>query len=369
MSNYIKYNPIRLMLIFIVPAVCSFLTISTFFLLISLVSDYTIFSLFSTISGLIVWSLTWITFQVWIFTPNFKNLLITFLSRMWLKIWFLVNGARKNNKPTFYPNGQIKSEVDNKYGNQKEYYENGELKYIRDKKGNSKEYLPGSILYREFKNGISYNYDIDGILEEKSWHDKKDGSVSIGYYQSGRVKWKTKNGKRKDYYENGQLVSEKKHVLIHYDSDGKVKNGVYTEYSNSFGQYCQINGKKCKDILITKSIFKNGLLCGTQKTWYDTGALESEIQYKNGLRHGFQKHYNQNGLLTDLTNFKYDNLSGISRSWFSNGIMEFECFYGDNSFPSRQWYESGQLYSEKINNIEKFWDESGNEIENPISNL
>ena len=49
--------------------------------------------------------------------------------------------------------------------------------------------------------------------------------------------------------------------------------------------------------------------------------------------------------------------------------MEFECFYGDNSFPSRQWHENGQLYSEKINNIEKFWDESGNEIENPICNL
>ena len=108
MSNYIKYNPIRLMLIFIVPAVCSFLTISTFFLLISLVSDYTIFRLFSTFSGLIVWSLIWITFQVWILTPNFKNLLITFLSRMWLKIWFLVNRERKNNKPTFTPMDKLK---------------------------------------------------------------------------------------------------------------------------------------------------------------------------------------------------------------------------------------------------------------------
>ena len=44
------------------------------------------------------------------------------------------------------------------------------------------------------------------------------------------------------------MVKERKaisfeHVLIHYDSDGKVKNGIYTEYSNSFGQYCQINGK------------------------------------------------------------------------------------------------------------------------------
>ena len=38
--------------------------------------------------------------------------------------------------------------------------ENTELKYIRE----SKEYLPGSILFREFKNGISYNYDIDGIF-------------------------------------------------------------------------------------------------------------------------------------------------------------------------------------------------------------
>ena len=356
------------MLIFIVPALTAFSTVFILFFLIALVSNYTVFSLFSTTVGVVFWSILWFTFQIWIFTPNFKNLFVIYVSKLWLKIWFFANRERSKYKPVYFSNGQIKQEFDNE-GNEKEYYENGDLKYIRYKNGNFKEFLSGLILYREFRDGVSTNYDLDGVLEEKSWHDKKDGFISIGYYQSGEVRWEDKNGKRKDYYENGQLISDIKIVSIHYELDGNVKNGVYTEYSNSFGQYCKIDGKKYKDVPINKSIFKNGLLHGTQKTWYDTGILESEIQYKNGLRHGFEKHYNENGELTDLTNYKFDNLFGISRSWFSNGVMESECFYGDDSFPSRQWYENGQLFSEQINDIEKYWDESGNEIEDPYKNI
>ena len=44
---------------------------------------------------------------------------------------------------------------------------------------------------------------MDGILEEKSCMTKR-WQYFNGYYQSGKIKWKTKNGKRKDYYENGQ---------------------------------------------------------------------------------------------------------------------------------------------------------------------
>ena len=86
-------------------------------------------------------------------------------------------------KEAKFKNGQIKSETD-KEGNLKEYYENGDLKYFRDKKGNTKEYLTGEVLYIEFKDGVTTNYDLDGNLEEKSWHDEIEGEIREGYYLS-----------------------------------------------------------------------------------------------------------------------------------------------------------------------------------------
>ena len=363
-----QYSPIRLMLIFVVPALTAFSTVFLLFFPIALVSNYTVVGLFSTTSGLVFWIVLWFSFQIWIFTPNFKKLLVFYVSKLWLKIWFFANRERKNYKPVYFSNGQIKEDFD-KEGNKREYYENGDLRYIRYKNGNSKEFLTGSILYREFRDGVSINYDLDGKLEEKSWYDKIEGQISEAYYSSGKLKWRQGRGGRKEYYENGQLISEWKDVLISYNPDGKLKHGEYNEYTNIFPKPFELDGVIHEDYIIEKSIFKNGFLHGTQKTWHDVGVLESEIQYKNGIQHGFEKHYNEKGQLTSLTNYINGNLSGISRTWFDNGVMETEYSHGDDSFPERQWYENGQLFSEKINDIEKYWDESGNEIEDPYKNI
>lgn len=368
MNNYIKYNPIRLMLIFVVPALTSFSTVFILFFPIALVSNYTVYSLFSTALGLVFWIVLWLTFQVWIFTPNFKKWLISLVGKIWLRLWFFINKEKNNKKPLYFSNGKIKEETD-KEGNNKHYYENGDLKSISYKNGNSKEFLTGSILYREFKDGITTNYDLDGKLEEKSWRDTFEGEITEAYYSSGKLKWRENKFGRKEYYENGQLISQWKSVLISYNPDGRLKHGEYNKYTNIFQKPFELNGVIHEDYIIEKSIFNNGLLHGTQKTWYDVGVLESEIQYKNGVQHGFERNYNEKGQLIGMTNYKNGNLFGLSRTWFDNGVMENEYSHGDDSFPERQWYENGQLFSEKINNIKKYWDESGNEIEDPYKNI
>ncbi len=368
MNSYIKYSPVKLLLTFIVPAVTAFLTISILFFLIALVTKYTVFSLFSTTLGVIFWVLFWGVFQVWIFTSNFKKLFIYWFSKMWYKLWFFTNKERGILKQKKFKNGQIKSEIDEK-GNLKEYYENGDLKYFRDKKGNTKEYLTGEVLYIEYKDGVTKNYDLDGNLEEKNWRDEFDGEIREGYYANGKLKWEERLGVRKEYYENGQLVSDMKIVSVFYQPDGKLMNGIHIEYTNMFLEPFELNGKVYKDYPIKESIFKKGLLHGTQKTWHDVGVLERETEYKNGLKHGFEKFYNESGKIIDLTNYKYGNLFGVSKTWFDNGQIESEHFHGNDDFPSRQWYENGQLYSEEINGTKKYWNEEGSEIEDSFKNI
>ena len=368
MNSYIKYSPVKLLLTFIVPAVTAFFTIFIFFLLIALVTKHTVFSLFSTTLGVIFWVFFWLLFQVWIFTPNFKKSFIFWFSKIWYTLWFFANKERGIMKESKFKNGQIKSETD-KEGNLKEYYENGDLKYFRDKKGNTKEYLTGEVLYIEFKDGVTKNYDLDGNLEEKSWNDEIEGEIREGYYFNGKLKWEERRGARKEYYENGQLIFDNKRVLIFYQPDGELMNGVHVEYTNMFPEPFELNGKVYKDYPIKESVFKQGLLHGNQKTWHDVGLLERETQYKNGLKHGFEKFYNESGQIIDLTNYKYGNLFGISKSWFDNGQIESEHFHGDDNVPSRQWYESGQLYLEEINGVKKYWDESGNQIKDSFKNF
>ena len=70
-------------------------------------------------------------------------------------------------------------------------------------------------------------------------------------------------------------------------------------------------------------------------------------------------------IIIDLTNYKYGLLFGLSQSFYEDGQLESECFYGDDNFPSREWYENGQLRYEKKNGIKKHFNEQGDEVDDP----
>ena len=103
-----------------------------------------------------------------------------------------------------------------------------------------------------------------------------------------------RNGKGKEYYQNGQLKFEGEYLHSHKLSGLEYINGnVFYE-----GEYLydkKWNGKSfngCRNFIIE---LKNGT--GKVKEYYHTGNLEFEREYLNGKRNGKGKEYWNDGKL------------------------------------------------------------------------
>ena len=90
----------------------------------------------------------------------------------------------------------------------------------------------------------------------------------------------------------------------------------------------------------------NGKKEGLHKEWYESGQIQSELEYENGER----------------------TFKGYMKLWYSDGQLMFEGkYYGDEQF-EREYFYNGQLKWEVINDNEdkilskKCWDEDGNKI-------
>ncbi len=101
-------------------------------------------------------------------------------------------------------------------------------------------------------------------------------------------------------------------------SEGRIGNGVYTEY------YPGATAKTVKNML-------NGKADGLLKAYYPSGKLQAEAAYLAGLKNGPFKYYTENGRLLMEAYYKADKLDG----WKTE--------YGpDGSVASRTYYSAGQ---------------------------
>ena len=175
-----------------------------------------------------------------------------------------VKNKRNGIGKEYYENGQIKfigNYLDGKRnGEGKKYYENGKIKF----KG---EYLNGNKLKGKGYNNKGY---IIFILE-------KDGK-GIKYYNNGKLKFYGEylNGKKwngKMYNIDGSLNFEL------YNGNGKIK--LYDEFSN----------------LIFEGEYLNGQKSGKSKEYYEDGKLKFEGEYSAGKRNGKGKEYDSKGKL------------------------------------------------------------------------
>lgn len=225
---------------------------------------------------------------------NLKKLCLLIL----LAISFL-SYAQKQQKE-YYDNGQLKEignvdENDNPIGEWKEYYENGQLKaqiiiekqegtgssitYYRN--GNTEE----EINYKNYEKTGSYikynnngdlvesgNYTNDektGIWEENTYHD--NGNIKeeklILYdkeYPTSYYKEEIRHGIYKGYYENGQLKEK-----IDYK---------YGDPNGEFSSYYK-NGNKRDSGTITKNGYE-----GDINEYYEDGNIKKTTTYLNGKK-------------------------------------------------------------------------------------
>lgn len=89
-------------------------------------------------------------------------------------------------------------------------------------------------------------------------------------------------GIEKNYYETGQLKSERVYA------EGRLE-GIWKRYS--------IDGLVCFE-----GNYRDGKLEGVRKTYYDTGELESERFYIDGKFNGVGNYYLKNGDIIKVRN-------------------------------------------------------------------
>ena len=218
---------------------------------------------------------------------------------------YYIDGEKHGESKYWFINGRIKYISNYNHGEangqQFEYYETGKLKSNCNyenglRKGWQSEYLEnGEVLYEvNLNNGngrISYKMpELDIVVTEE--------------YKDGKLK----------YPENTDSI-------IAVDLDLKtvsvisLKNGMRNGLT------------KIKDVgsnnYYSESNYKNGMLNGSSKHYYNNGQLNTDRSYENGLENGIWNFYYENGKIRKTVNFDYGKLVSI-KCWSEDG-QEIPC--------------------------------------------
>ena len=185
-----------------------------------------------------------------------------------------------------------------KNGKGKKYYENSVLEfegeYKNDKKWSGKGYDPMNNIIYEVRNG-------KGLIKEYYYYMPKDAKLQFEgeylygekngkgreYYDNGNIQFECeyingqRNGKGKEYYENGKLRYEGEY-LYNYRIQGKLYINEKMEYEGEFLYDKKWNGKGFDEYGNIIYELKNGN--GKVKEYYYNGKLEFEGKCLNGKR-------------------------------------------------------------------------------------
>ena len=201
-------------------------------------------------------------------------------------------------------------------GPHQEFYDSGELK----KEGQYKNNKRVGEWRQYHKNGQ--------VSKEYSYTDGKYNDASISYYENGIVSHKTELEDgiyvRFRYYESGNLEYKRQYISGYfksfYESGAKETEANYFEFE----------------------------LVGEWKKYYESGKLEWLVTYKDGYRNGIYKKYNENGdLIVEGTTAK-DKLHGEEKRYLPNNVLEWKGNYRKGVL-SNTWIK----YDENGNKIEK----------------
>lgn len=172
-----------------------------------------------------------------------------------------VNGTSHGNWHWYFPNGKISKDIHYAYNNRDSIW----TFYNNDGTINAK------IAYQnDVRHGLTEVYNPEGILVL----EKKFENGDLVSYRS-----RTKNGTLSEWIK----VTGKEEILLSHFANGKV---AYEEP------------------------YKNGLIHGTLKEYYQSGQLHSEVNFENGDYHGGFIEYFPNGKVKIKGNYKYDNADG-----------------------------------------------------------
>lgn len=207
-----------------------------------------------------------------------------------------------NQTIEFYETGELKSKVYKfkKFSKIVEYYLNGNLMSIGTF-NNSNEYIGmGWTFYEngQLKKICSY---VDNLIDGEYKDYYKNGVIKTdSFYILGK-----ENCEFKSYYENGQIE-----CIIDLE-DGK-RCGKFFKYYKS-GQ------------LQDETYYSNNAPIDDSLLYYENGKLYAKLAYKNGLRVGISQWFYETGELQSIS--KYDLIDcnsylNYSKSYYESGALK-----------------------------------------------
>jgi len=214
------------------------------------------------------------------------------------------------------------------------------------------------------------------------WYENKDGNFKFKIQRkkkakfidlhppfnskTGKFEW---NGEWKQYFENGQLMSEG------FFSDGKAV-GQWSEYYQNGSLNHEVN-YDWHDAPQLESFYydngqlkkrgynKNGYRIGEWEHYYKNGQLAAKRDEDRNKWNGKQISYHENGTISFQGNFKNGKCVGTHKRFFESGRLEEEQrFKNFETIYHKIFYEDGTLsmHIEKKSNgkdISRFYDRFG----------
>ncbi|MFN8845193.1 MAG: toxin-antitoxin system YwqK family antitoxin, partial [Chryseotalea sp.] len=212
------------------------------------------------------------------------------------------NGLTKE----FYPNGQIKSEIDfsggKVNGQVKTYFENGRISEI-------------SSWTNDFRNGTSkFFYDNGAIYQEESYKDGKLNGEQTTYFDNGKIK--TRISYKDDFVWQ---------VLVTNDTLGNKLDELTIDNGNGVLNTYYPNGK-----IQSKTDFVNGMPNGKSKFFFESGKEQGYVTMVDGQKNGELLFFHENGQIARKALFKNDIIVGVEKKYNQKGKIISETYFKEN---------------------------------------
>ena len=182
------------------------------------------------------------------------------------------------------------------------------------------------IFKGNYLNGIGKEYNNKGklIYEGGYLNGKRNGKGKV-YYNDGKILYEGEflNNKKwniKEYDKNGNIINElingKGHINEYNNLYIKIFEGEYTNgLKNGKGKEFYDNGK-----LFFKGEYLNGLRNGKGKKYDKNGKINADVEYSNGCRWNLKEYDKNNNILNVL---KEGN--GYIKQYNESNVLIFEC--------------------------------------------
>ena len=120
------------------------------------------------------------------------------------------------------------------------------------------------------------------------------------------------------------LIGCKKKETVHkeYYNDGTLMS-IHNTIGHTIVGVSKIFHKNGKLFQIRK--YKDGVIVD-EKTYYNTGELESSVPYQNGEIHGQVRYFYKDGGLKRITSYRNGVMDGLDEHYYPNGHIFIETF-------------------------------------------